>query len=250
MKIKMGQISNLNFFKKSTILTFVILTINLCHNNIYAQDYDRRNIRAGNEAYKKQDFKAAEEKFTAALTKNQKDYISRYNLANSMMQQKKYEDAIKTYELALPNTKDTKKLAQAHYNIGNAYLEQQKYEDAIKAYKSSLKFNPNDVNAKYNLSYALLKKKQQDQKKKDQQKDQQKDQKQDQKQQDQKQDPQQNQEKKEEQKQQQQSPSDKVNKQQAKQLLQAMKEQDEKNRQKVNDQKLKNAKNKTRDKNW
>lgn len=247
MKIIMGHISDWKFYKKSTFLTFVILTINICYNNIYAQDYDRRNIRAGNDAYKKQDFKTAEQKYTAALGKNQKDYISRYNLANSKMQQKKYEEAIKEYELALPNTKDTKKLAQTHYNIGNAYLEQQKYEEAIKAYKSSLKFNPTDENAKYNLSYALLKKKQQEQQKQQQQQNQNQQQ-QDQKQQDQ----QQNQEKKEEQKQQQQQqlPSDKVNKQQAKQLLQAMKEQDEKNRQKVNDQKLKNAKNKTRDKNW
>lgn len=45
-------------------------------------------------------------------------------------------------------------IAQVLYNKGNAYMQQQQYGAAIEAYKSSLRNNPNDMDAKYNLVYA------------------------------------------------------------------------------------------------
>lgn len=45
-------------------------------------------------------------------------------------------------------------IAQVLYNKGNAYMQQQQYGAAIDAYKSSLRNNPNDMDAKYNLVYA------------------------------------------------------------------------------------------------
>jgi tetratricopeptide (TPR) repeat protein len=70
--------------------------------------------------------------------------------------------------------------AKAYFNVGNAQLQKAKiaasnpenlkdaqafYQEAIKSYKESLKFNPNDPETKYNLTYALnqLKKNQQQQ---------------------------------------------------------------------------------------
>ena len=50
---------------------------------------------------------------------------------------------------------DNKQKAAANYNIGNTYMEEKKYEEAVKAYKEALRKNPQDENAKYNLSYAL-----------------------------------------------------------------------------------------------
>jgi Ca-activated chloride channel homolog len=43
----------------------------------------------------------------------------------------------------------------SHYNKGNALFVQQRYDDAIEAYKESLRANPHDEDAKYNLGVAL-----------------------------------------------------------------------------------------------
>jgi len=64
--------------------------------------------------------------------------------------------------------------------MGNSMVEQQKLQEAVESYKQSLRQNPGDMDAKYNLEYArrLLKQQQQQQQDQDQQqKDQNKDQK-------------------------------------------------------------------------
>lgn len=43
----------------------------------------------------------------------------------------------------------------AHYNRGNTLFQQGKWSDAVEAYKDSLRTNPKDEDAKYNLSVAL-----------------------------------------------------------------------------------------------
>lgn len=45
--------------------------------------------------------------------------------------------------------------AAAHYNRGNSLFRQQRWADAIEAYKESLRVNPVDEDAKYNLGVAL-----------------------------------------------------------------------------------------------
>ena len=43
----------------------------------------------------------------------------------------------------------------SHYNRGNALFYEGKYADAVDAYKDSLRANPQDEDAKYNLGIAL-----------------------------------------------------------------------------------------------
>ena len=81
-----------------------------------------------------------------------------------------------------PNDKE--RLAAAYHNTGNALLSDKKIEESINAYKMALKNNPKDNDTRYNLAYAqmMLKKQQQNQdKNKDKNKDQKQDQKEDQK---------------------------------------------------------------------
>jgi Ca-activated chloride channel family protein len=77
-----------------------------------------------------------------------------FNLGDAVYKQKRYDEAIKQFQLAAQNNPDPKVKAQAFHNLGNTYLEQRKWEDAAKAYKESLKINPNDKDTKYNLAYA------------------------------------------------------------------------------------------------
>jgi tetratricopeptide (TPR) repeat protein len=141
--------------------------------------------------------------------------------------------------------KDKGSKAAANYNIGNTYMSQQKWEEAIDAYKKTLRANPQDADAKYNLSYAeqMLKKQEQenkdkkDKEDKDKKDDKDKDQKKDQdKKDDQNKDNKENKDNqdkdnkdnKDQEKQQPQSQPSKLSQKQAEQLLNALKEEEKK----------------------
>jgi tetratricopeptide (TPR) repeat protein len=120
------------------------------------------------------------------------------------------------------------------HNLGNSYLQSKEYEKSILAYKNALMSNPKNVDTKYNLEYAkmMLKKQQQQQQ---QQKDN-KDQKDDKK--DQKDQKDQDQNKKDDQ---QKQPQDqkKISKEDAERMLEALKNDEKNTMQKVKKQKAK-----------
>ncbi|MBL7712036.1 MAG: tetratricopeptide repeat protein, partial [Chitinophagaceae bacterium] len=203
----------------------------------------KKLIANGNKLYEEGRYKDAAAQYGRALQKDT-TYAgkSSYNLGNALYQQKQVEPARKAYEAAAKKTADRKENSEANYNIGNTYMAEKKWEEAIEAYKKTLRNNPQDADAKYNLSYArqMLKKeggggkdKNKDQDKKDQdQKEQQ--QKQDQQKQDeQKKDEQKDQQPKEgeQEKQEEQKPQpqpSKLSEKQAEQLLNALQQEEKK----------------------
>jgi tetratricopeptide (TPR) repeat protein len=58
---------------------------------------------------------------------------------------------------AAKTTKDPMLQSGANYNTGNTYMSEQQWQQAVDAYKQALRKNPQDADAKYNLSYALAK---------------------------------------------------------------------------------------------
>ena len=158
-------------------------------------------------------------------------------MSNSYYQQKQYDSSRKLLASTEKAIKDKNGKSAVNYNIGNSYMAQQKYEDAVNAYKQTLRNNPNDVDAKYNLSYAeQMLKKQQQQQKQDQKQQKNKDQqnKQDQQKQDKKdqkdkqnQNPDDKGDKKEQEQQPKSSPGN-LSQQQADQLLNALQQQEKK----------------------
>ena len=165
----------------------------------------RSLVNEGNDLYKGNKFTDAEVNYRKALEKENALVQGHFNLGDALHKQGKFDDAVKEFDQALQKAEHQGIRAKAHYNIGNSLLKEQKYEEAVKSYVESLKLNPDDQEAKYNLSYALEKLKQQQQKKDDKQdkkkenkqdkKDQQKDDKQKQDQKDQEKQDQQNREK-------------------------------------------------------
>ena len=180
------------------------------------------DIRAGNKLYKAQKFTEAEIAYRKGLMKNKNSFEANYNLGNALFKQKKYSEAIEQYNNSLSlQPKEKEKIAAAYHNTGNSLLVDNKIEESIKAYEKALKNNPKDNDTRYNLAYAqlMLKKQQQN---KDKNKD-----KKDQNKQDQKQ----NQQPKEQpQPQQPQNQQSKMTKENAQQILDAL-SQDEKNAQ-------------------
>jgi len=132
------------------------------------QGQTSRYIQQGNKLYEQQKYKEAADDYTKALMKDPNNTPGMFNLGNSLYQQKQFDSSRKVLATTAKMAKDKPGKAAANYNIGNTYMSQQKWEDAVNAYKQTLRNNPQDVDAKYNLSYAeQMMKKQQNQQNKD-----------------------------------------------------------------------------------
>lgn len=198
----------------------------VCASLMFAQSKRSLN-NDGVDLYKEKKFADAEVKFKKALEKDSKLFQGHFNLGDAYYKQGRFDEAIQSYQNSLQFAENNNEKASVYHNIGNSLIKKQQFKDGIEAYKQSLKLNPNDLDTKYNLSYALnmMKQNQQNQnqqnkndKNKDQNKDQNKEQNQDQKKQDQdkKNDQKQNQ-------QQQQQQKNQISKEEAQRILEAMK---------------------------
>ncbi len=175
----------------------------------------------GVDLYKEKKFTDAEVKFKKSLEKDPEMFQGHFNLGDAYYKEGRYDEAIQSYKNSLQFTDDKEEQAKVYHNIGNSLLKEQKYQEGIGAYKNSLKQNPDDLETKYNLSYALnmLKQNQQqkqnkDDKNKEKNKDQQKDQQQNQDQNDKNKEKQQNQ---------QQQQKNQISKEEAQRILEALK---------------------------
>ena len=122
----------------------------------------------GNKLYEQRKYKEAEADYTKALQKDPNNVTGLFNLGNSLYQQKLYDSSRKVMAATAGTATNKTGKAAANYNIGNTYMSQEKWEEAANAYKQTLRNDPQDGDAKYNLSYAeQMLKKQQDQNKKD-----------------------------------------------------------------------------------
>jgi tetratricopeptide (TPR) repeat protein len=112
------------------------------------------HLRAGDKAYKAQDFKKAEEQYRKALEKTPSAQ-GQYNLGSSTYRQQRFDEAIEQFQQAAGQSADPGVRAKAYHNLGNAHYEKQQYQEAVEAYKNALRLQPSDPQTQYNLSQAL-----------------------------------------------------------------------------------------------
>jgi len=202
--------------KRRTIKLLVILGV-LLPGILNAQG-ERKYIRQGNREYFDSAFDQSELKYRKALEKDLSSYEGNFNLGDALYKEDKFDDASRRFiDLAGKET-DPKDLSKICYNLGNSLLQSGKVGESIEAYKNALRNNPDDIDAKHNLAWAmrLLQQQQQQQQQQNQNQDQNnKDQQNQQKQDQDKQEQQQNQQK------------DKISQEDANRLLEAL-QQDEK----------------------
>lgn len=124
---------------------------------------ERRLIRKGNRDYEKGDYAESEVDYLRAKEKSPQSFEANFNLGNSYYKQGRFEEAAAAYSKPAPLGMSAKGAAQSFYNAGNALFRQQKLEEALESYKQSLRLNPYDMEAKFNLAYVkkLLEKDQQ-----------------------------------------------------------------------------------------
>ena len=145
-----------------------------------------RFLQQGNKLYDQKKYDEATANYLKALQKDPNNTTGLFNLGSALYQKKQFDSSRKIMSATANAIKDKNGKAAANYNIGNTYMAQRKWEDAVSAYKSTLRNNPQDADAKYNLSYAeqMLKKEQEKKNDKKNDKKDQKDQNKDKQQQD------------------------------------------------------------------
>ena len=110
-------------------------------------------VNKGNDAYKKRDYKTALDMYHSAETDRPESPELKYNIAGAQHQEGGFKEAIDLYQGALKTT-DIALEAQAQYNLGSTYYRMKDYQNAIRAFEESLKLDPKDMDAKFNLELA------------------------------------------------------------------------------------------------
>ncbi len=212
---------------------------------------EKKHLRQGNREYENKKYSESEIYYRKAIDKNDELPDAFFNTGDALYRQDKFEDAGQEFVVTHEMTDDTEKKASSLYNLGNSLLNANKIKESIDAYKGSLRLDPGNMEAKYNLAYAqdLLQQQQNQQNQQDQQDQENQDKKDDQSSEDQEQDSdQQQQQQPEEQKDQQQQ---EISKEDAERLLNALANDERDIQEKVKLAKALKAKTRTRtEKNW
>lgn len=237
--------------RKLILLIFPLLVLSAAP--AYCQA-DRKEVRAGNRKFRKDNFKEAEIDYRKAQVKDSTSIAASYNLASALYRQQDYQGA----KAALESVQGENLPSDYHYNKGDAALALKDYKTAVDEFRAALLQSPDDLDAKENYIYAKkMLENQQNQNQNQNQNQQNQDQNQDQQNQDQNQD-QQNQQNQQDQNQdrnqqdsnnnQNQEPS--ISPQQAQQMLNAIQAREKQTQDKVNREKAALLKSKQKEKNW
>jgi tetratricopeptide (TPR) repeat protein len=114
---------------------------------------DEKAIRRGNRNYKSGNYEQAIENYRKALEIRPNNAKAQFNIGDAYYAKQSYDTAYKEFQKVLDISPDAKLKSDAVYNMGNCLLAQNKYYDAFNIYKVSLKLNPENENALYNLEF-------------------------------------------------------------------------------------------------
>lgn len=144
------------------------------HNSVRESWRAERNfIREGNSQFNDSNWHRALEMYDKALHVNEGSIIARYNKAVTLLNLATTDNAgtandprVAARDLFYGLVDDARKYEpdiahRAYYNLGNMSYNDQDYGSAIELYESSLRIDPDDYDARYNLRLAQLKQQQQ-----------------------------------------------------------------------------------------
>ncbi|MEX1138146.1 MAG: tetratricopeptide repeat protein [Bacteroidota bacterium] len=139
----------------------------------YAQTH-RSLIGEGNEAFDGGKFPDAEAEYKKALQEYPDSKVGQFNLGDAYYKQQRYDEAQQAFATFASTGENAIDASKAFYNLGNTLYQAGKLEESIEAYKQTLRLNPTDEEARYNLELARKKKKEKEEEQKQENKDQQK----------------------------------------------------------------------------
>jgi len=111
-------------------------------------------LEKAQDAYANKDYKAALFYYQKldSLSGQKGDYAE--ELAQTLYRQNKFNEARNAYAKKKQGNRDS----DVDYNIGNTFYREDRYDDAINSFRDVLRKNPNDAQARHNLSLAMRKK--------------------------------------------------------------------------------------------
>ena len=112
-------------------------------------------IKMGNQHYRQAQFDMAEQQYRLALEEDPNSKEAKFNLANALYQQKKYDPAIQLLDELQSSVRDSVTRSAASYNQGVSHTRQKNLEQSIEKYKQALRMVPDDQQARENLQKAL-----------------------------------------------------------------------------------------------
>jgi len=112
-------------------------------------------VNDGVDAYENNNFADAEVNFKKSIENDIENFESRFNLGDAIFKQGRFDEALEEFKNSMPLALTDESKASIFHNIGNTFLKSQKLQESVGAYREALKLNPNDMETKYNLSYAL-----------------------------------------------------------------------------------------------
>ena len=125
----------------------------------------RRLTEAGRSAYEQGDHPESLRNFEGATTARPEDPAARFNLADGLYKNGKFDEAAPLYR-DLGRDPASPLAAPSRFNLGNTMFQKQDYKGAIEAYRDALRLRPDDPETRQNLERALRAlQKQQEQKK-------------------------------------------------------------------------------------
>lgn len=131
--------------------------------NSFAQN-KKSLLRDGNELYTDRSYNEAEMQYRKSLEKDQDYFNASFNLADAVYKQERYEESSALFDALKDNAPTETDLAKVYYNLGNSLVKEKKLEEAIEAYKSALRINPKDKDTRHNLAITHKQKQQQENK--------------------------------------------------------------------------------------
>lgn len=149
-----------------------IILLLFCIPAIVVQAQDKqKSLREGNDFYRQKQFEKAAAAYEKAVQEDPSSSRARFNLANTLQQLGKQEEALKAFTELTTTAKEKDIKAGAWYNKGVVLSQQKKLEESIEAYKNALRLKPDDTEARENLQKALLELKKKNPPKKEEKKD-------------------------------------------------------------------------------
>jgi Ca-activated chloride channel family protein len=122
-----------------------------------AKGVDKARIKSGNKYYNASEYQKAlvlyREAFgdTTALSENGEGVL--YNEANTLHMMGRYPEALQKYHESF--SEDTLHAGRVLYNRGNTLVKMGKLPEAVGSYLQSLRYMPDDIDARRNLELAL-----------------------------------------------------------------------------------------------
>src|SRR5690606_4014970 len=109
----------------------------------FSQEW-RDSLAVARDAYSKQEYGKALKYYRSAQNKAPEGVDLSKEMGQSAYKNLQYEEAEGIYRQQAYAEKEPGEKAKAYHNLGNSLMQQKKYDEAIEAYKQSLRNNPSN----------------------------------------------------------------------------------------------------------